>query len=138
MHMRRNAHPLWAMIMMWRVSIYSRLWLTETSIHKNIQYHSDTVTQVAVVADDMDGVRPAMSPWIATLWVDPRHRRRGIATRLLQEALRVAKGAAKSGQVGWSDADLIEFPFVALLCALLKFTCLHVCVCVCVCVCVYM
>ena len=100
MHMRGHAHLLWAMMMMWRVSICSRVWLTETSIHNNIQYHSHTVTQVAVVADDMDGVRPAMSPWIATLWVDPRHRRRGIATRLLQEALRVAKGAAKSGQVG--------------------------------------
>jgi GNAT superfamily N-acetyltransferase len=37
------------------------------------------------IASDLNG-RPDLSPWIAALWVDPSHRRKGIATQLLRAA----------------------------------------------------
>jgi GNAT superfamily N-acetyltransferase len=38
-----------------------------------------------VIENDLDQ-RSNLSPWIAALWVDPEHRRQGIATGLMQAA----------------------------------------------------
>ena len=49
---------------------------------------------VALVEDDMDGARPALTPWLATLFVHPVMRQRGIAPQLMAAAERAA---AQSG-----------------------------------------
>jgi GNAT superfamily N-acetyltransferase len=38
-----------------------------------------------VIESDLEA-RPHLKPWIAALWVDPDHRRKGIATALMQNA----------------------------------------------------
>ena len=41
---------------------------------------------VLVIWDDLEE-RPALSPWIAALWVEPEYRQTGIATALLTDAV---------------------------------------------------
>ena len=46
---------------------------------------------ILVIGNDLDA-RPALSPWIAALWVEPAHRRQGLAPRLIEAArTRAAK-----------------------------------------------
>jgi GNAT superfamily N-acetyltransferase len=40
---------------------------------------------VLVIANDL-AARPNLTPWIAALWVEPRHRSKGIAAALITEA----------------------------------------------------
>ncbi len=40
--------------------------------------------------DDIDNVRPDLSPWLASLYVEPRHRRRGYGTALVEYCIRRA------------------------------------------------
>ena len=44
---------------------------------------------VAIIACDEDS-RPQYTPWIAALWVEPEHRRRGIGKALVDEAVQFA------------------------------------------------
>ena len=46
---------------------------------------------VLVIENDLDA-RPACTPWIAALWVEPERRRQGIATQLLSSARTQAAG----------------------------------------------
>lgn len=39
-----------------------------------------------------DGIRPDLSPWLGSVFVDPPFRSRGIATRLVQEIGNIARG----------------------------------------------
>jgi len=39
------------------------------------------------IAHDLDQ-RPDLSPWIAALWVEPDHRRKGIAAQLMSRAMQ--------------------------------------------------
>ncbi len=52
-----------------------------------------------LIPSDLDS-RPQYTPWIAAVWVDPEHRRQGIATRLLQAA------AAAVQQAGFASVYL--------------------------------
>jgi predicted N-acetyltransferase YhbS len=47
----------------------------------------------SVILSDLDE-RPEYTPWVAALWVDSEHRRRGVASALVREAPR---GAFESG-----------------------------------------
>ncbi|CAH1673038.1 MULTISPECIES: GNAT family N-acetyltransferase [unclassified Chelatococcus] len=47
---------------------------------------------VSLIDSDMDE-RPAYSPWIAALWVDPEHRRQGIGAALVEAAATMAFAA---------------------------------------------
>jgi ribosomal protein S18 acetylase RimI-like enzyme len=50
-----------------------------------------------------------MTPWIATLWVSPTHRRQGWATRLLKEALELAAAASPTGKIHlWTHTQALE------------------------------
>jgi GNAT superfamily N-acetyltransferase len=51
----------------------------------------------SVIPSDLDE-RPEYSPWVAAVWVDPEHRRRGIGAALVRKA---TQGAFESG------ADLV-------------------------------
>lgn len=42
----------------------------------------------ALVIDNDEPARPELTPWLAALWVDEAFRRQGIATMLLQEAIK--------------------------------------------------
>lgn len=44
---------------------------------------------VSLIESDMDE-RPDYRPWIAALWVEPDHRRRGIGGELVRSAARIA------------------------------------------------
>lgn len=68
-----------------------------------------TVGSIAVVVDDMGGRRPDLTPWIATLWVSPSHRRQGWATRLLKAAIQLAASAAPKGHIYlWTHTQALE------------------------------
>jgi GNAT superfamily N-acetyltransferase len=41
--------------------------------------------------------RPRYTPWVAAVYVEPQSRRRGIASRILQEAFRVAERIQAGG-----------------------------------------
>ncbi|GAB4070413.1 GNAT family N-acetyltransferase [Ancylobacter sonchi] len=43
----------------------------------------------SLIASDMEQ-RPALSPWVAALWVEPAHRRAGIGAALTEAASRLA------------------------------------------------
>jgi predicted N-acetyltransferase YhbS len=43
----------------------------------------------SVIPSDLEE-RPEYTPWIAAVWVDPMHRRRGVGAALVQEAARAA------------------------------------------------
>jgi GNAT superfamily N-acetyltransferase len=47
----------------------------------------------SVIPSDLDE-RPEYTPWVAAVWVDPEHRRRGIGAALVRKA---AQGAFESG-----------------------------------------
>ncbi|WP_246179384.1 GNAT family N-acetyltransferase [Microvirga thermotolerans] len=47
---------------------------------------------VSLIACDEES-RPDYSPWIAALWVEPEHRRRGIGESLVDRAFRLARDA---------------------------------------------
>lgn len=47
---------------------------------------SEFLGTVSVIASDVEA-RPELSPWVAALWVEPSHRRSGIATALLEAAV---------------------------------------------------
>ena len=49
--------------------------------HRNEEY----LGHILGIVSDLDN-RPDLTPWIAALWVDPLHRRNGVATRLLLSA----------------------------------------------------
>ena len=51
---------------------------------------------VSVIASDEE-TRPQYTPWIAALWVEPEHRRRGIGALLVEKAVSFAfsKGARR-------------------------------------------
>lgn len=40
--------------------------------------------------DDIGGVRPDLSPWLASLYVEPRHRRRGYGSALVRHCIQQA------------------------------------------------
>ena len=67
--------------------------------------HADDVYlgSVLVIENDLDA-RPTLSPWIAALWVEPAHRRQGLAARLI--------GAARSraAQLGHGTCYLCATP----------------------------
>ncbi|WP_179381241.1 GNAT family N-acetyltransferase [Jannaschia marina] len=52
-----------------------------------------------LIEDDLP-LRPALTPWIAALWVEPDFRRRGIAFRLIRSAVSAA------AQIGYTDCYL--------------------------------
>ena len=41
--------------------------------------------------DDIDNVRPNLSPWLASLYVEPRHRGRGYGSALVQYCIQRAR-----------------------------------------------
>ncbi|HEU6441338.1 MAG TPA: GNAT family N-acetyltransferase [Microvirga sp.] len=43
----------------------------------------------SVIPSDLEE-RPEYTPWVAAVWVDPEHRRRGVGAALVQEAARAA------------------------------------------------
>jgi GNAT superfamily N-acetyltransferase len=43
----------------------------------------------SVIPSDLDE-RPEYTPWVAAVWVDPEHRRRGVGAALVQEAAQAA------------------------------------------------
>jgi GNAT superfamily N-acetyltransferase len=47
----------------------------------------------SVIASDLES-RPQYTPWVAAVWVDPEHRRRGVGAALVREA---ARGALNGG-----------------------------------------
>jgi GNAT superfamily N-acetyltransferase len=47
----------------------------------------------SVILSDLDE-RPEYTPWVAAVWVDPEHRRRGVGAALVRKA---AQGALESG-----------------------------------------
>lgn len=66
--------------------------------------------------------RPELGPWLAALWVDPNHRRRGIGARLVTAAERTAAelgfgelyaGTSTAvglfGRAGWTAIDAFEY-----------------------------
>ncbi|MGO4741116.1 GNAT family N-acetyltransferase [Bosea sp. 2KB_26] len=58
---------------------------------------------VSLIDSDMDE-RPGYSPWVAALWVDPEHRRRGIGAALVQAA------AARAFEAGFPTVYLCATP----------------------------
>ncbi|MBS7544526.1 GNAT family N-acetyltransferase [Ancylobacter oerskovii] len=44
---------------------------------------------ISLIACDMEE-RPALTPWLAALWVEPAHRRAGLGTALVEAAARLA------------------------------------------------
>ncbi|MBS7699031.1 MULTISPECIES: GNAT family N-acetyltransferase [unclassified Chelatococcus] len=50
---------------------------------------------VSLIDSDMDE-RPAYSPWVAALWVEPEHRRKGIGAMLVKAAATMAFEAGKA------------------------------------------
>ncbi|WP_245458223.1 GNAT family N-acetyltransferase [Mesorhizobium sp. M6A.T.Cr.TU.016.01.1.1] len=44
---------------------------------------------VSLIDNDMDE-RPEYRPWIAALWVDPEHRRKGVGAALVRAAVKIA------------------------------------------------
>jgi GNAT superfamily N-acetyltransferase len=45
----------------------------------------DYVGSILLIANDLDS-RPNLTPWLAALWVEPNHRRQGVAARLMAAA----------------------------------------------------
>lgn len=65
------------------------------------------VASVSLLADDLD-VRPELSPWLASLYVAPAWRRRGLGSRMIDRALDAA------ARLGWPrvylfTADQVEY-----------------------------
>ena len=56
-----------------------------------------------LIASDLDA-RPRYTPWVAAVWVEPAHRRRGIGAALVRE------GAALAGRMGFAPAYLCALP----------------------------
>ena len=46
-----------------------------------------------ICEDDFDGVRPNLTPWLATLFVLPAHRRKGVGSALANEAAKEVKSS---------------------------------------------
>lgn len=81
----------------------------------------DPVGSASLIESDMDS-RPALTPWLASVFVDPDHRRRGIASRLVD---RVVAEAATIGiervylftpdqmnlyaSLGWTEVEKVEY-----------------------------
>ncbi|AKT41235.1 GNAT family N-acetyltransferase [Chondromyces crocatus] len=73
---------------------------------------------VSIVKNDM-AERPALSPWLAALWVDPQHRRRGVGAALVEAATSTAFTAGVDtlhlcttpdnapfyGKLGWQQVE---------------------------------
>jgi GNAT superfamily N-acetyltransferase len=45
----------------------------------------------SLIAEDMSS-RPDLSPWLASLYVDPAHRKRGLGTALVRQVVQEAQG----------------------------------------------
>lgn len=56
-----------------------------------------------LIASDLDS-RPQYAPWVAAVWVEPVHRRRGVGAAL------VGAGAALAGRMGFAPAYLCALP----------------------------
>ncbi|WP_404977713.1 GNAT family N-acetyltransferase [Ancylobacter sp. 3268] len=52
--------------------------------HRDAQF----LGTVSLIATDVEQ-RPALSPWVAALWVEPPHRRAGIGAALVETASRL-------------------------------------------------
>lgn len=51
-----------------------------------VAHDGDTfIGTVSVITCDED-TRPQYTPWVAALWVEPKHRRKGIGTALVDQA----------------------------------------------------
>jgi ribosomal protein S18 acetylase RimI-like enzyme len=74
----------------WRESLRIHLWL--------VAFQDEMAAPpVGVIAATRECMAPAGEPFISSLWVDPRHRRRGIARRLIHTAAeRVAARGAEA------------------------------------------
>lgn len=57
----------------------------------------------SVIASDLDA-RPQYTPWVAALWVDPKHRSSGVGAAL------VRAGAEKARALGFDPAYLCALP----------------------------
>lgn len=58
-----------------------------------VAHRDDTfIGTVSVIACDED-TRPEYTPWVAALWVEPEHRRRGVGSALVDTAAGFAFGA---------------------------------------------
>ena len=75
----------------------------------------------SLVAHDMD-TRMDLSPWLASLYVTPEHRRRGVGTALVQRVLREAEALSVTTlylftpdreefytRLGWSLVERTEY-----------------------------
>eukprot|EP01079_Euglenida_sp_SAG-EU17-18_P005220 gene5220-934_t len=75
----------------------------------------------AVVHDDMS-TRPDLTPWLASVYVSPEHRGRGVARALMDHILKVAKGmgheklhlwtehsAAMYQHLGWAVEEQVQY-----------------------------
>ncbi|MCA9676906.1 MAG: GNAT family N-acetyltransferase [Kofleriaceae bacterium] len=54
------------------------------------------VASCSVIENDC-AHRPQYSPWVAAVYVTPSHRRRGVASAILQEAARIASRGGITG-----------------------------------------
>ncbi|WP_102226150.1 GNAT family N-acetyltransferase [Acidimangrovimonas sediminis] len=61
---------------------------------------------VLLIASDLPS-RPALTPWIAALWVEPQARRQGLAVRLMTAA------RAEAGRLGYPICHLCAEPRIA-------------------------
>lgn len=55
-----------------------------------IAVEDELLGSAALVENDMD-TRPQLSPWLASVYVAPTHRRRGVGSRLVLHAMKQAK-----------------------------------------------
>ena len=73
----------------WRERLRSNLWL--------LAFQDGTAAPpIGVIAATREPVAPAGDPFLSSLWVDPGHRRQGVARELIEAAaaLVAARGAA--------------------------------------------
>jgi GNAT superfamily N-acetyltransferase len=63
----------------------------------------DYVGSILLIANDLDS-RLTLTPWLAALWVEPTHRRQGVAARLM------AAACAEAARLGYPGAYLCATP----------------------------
>jgi len=69
---------------------------------------AETAGSVRICEDDFNGLRPQLTPWLATLYVLDTHRGKGIATSLAQGAAELVKGAGHRAIYLWAtDPKLV-------------------------------
>lgn len=75
---------------------------TLVAMHTNSR---NVLGSVRMCEDDFDGLRPELTPWLATLFVIPKYRRQGIARALARAAFHAACAAGYSSMYLWTSSS---------------------------------